>query len=175
MTTFDLLALGAILVCLLISASRGVFRELVSFLGWIIALIFARFYAIFAADVFLSSLQPRSLAVVIGFVLCYIACRLVLVLVAHLLDFTLKTIKLSALNRVLGASIGFVKGVLLVSIVVLLCSFSTLPEQASWKNALTAPWFEQLAALGLPYLPDFLQQHSSLSFRQPELFNNRLE
>lgn len=166
MTVFDLLAIAAILASLILSASRGLIRELVSFLGWIIALIFARFYATFAADVFLSSLQPRELAVVVGFVLCYIVCRAVLVIAAHILDFALEKIKLSTVNRLLGAMIGLIKGVLVVAVVVLVCSFSKLPESPAWQHAQTAPLFEQLARLGLPYLPEFLQKQSSLTRSQ---------
>ena len=41
-TTFDIAALLTVLVCLSISAMRGLMGEVVSFVGWIVALILAR-------------------------------------------------------------------------------------------------------------------------------------
>lgn len=163
MTIFDLLAISTILVSLIVSTYRGLIQELVSLLGWIIALIFARFFATLAADVFLSTLKPHELAVVVGFVLCFIVCRIILTIAAHLLDFALEKINLTSMNRLLGASIGLIKGVAAVTLIVLVCSFSKLPKTDAWQNAKTAPVFEQLASFGLPYLPEFLQKQSTFA------------
>ncbi|MDO4434624.1 MAG: CvpA family protein [Alysiella sp.] len=163
LTTFDYLAIGTILICLALSATRGLMRELLDFTGWVVALICARMFASSVADAFLINMKPRELAVVCGFVLVYILVRIGVALIQRSLDFAIKTTKLSSLNRFLGALLGVVKGILIVSIAVLFCSFSSLPENEAWKNAQTAPFFESLAAFSIPYLPDFLKKQIHLS------------
>lgn len=157
LTTFDFLAIGTIFACLLLSAIRGLVRELLDFFGWIVALLLARNFATSAADTFMPTMTPRELAVVCGFVLVYIACRIAIMLLNHILDFTLDKTKLTSINRVLGALVGGMKGILFVSIAVLVCSFSSLPDSEEWKHAMSAPFFEQIASYAVPYLPDFLQ------------------
>lgn len=179
LTLFDFLAIGSILVCVALSAMRGLVRELLDFFGWIIALIIARMLAVEVADTILPTMTPRELAVVCGFVLVYVAVRVALMVVNHILDFTLTKTKLTSVNRVLGALVGGVKGLFFIAIAVLVCSFSSLPESDAWKNAATAPFFEQLASYGVDYLPDFLQDqvvlpnHSS-SLPYPESSEPRL-
>ncbi|XXQ68492.1 CvpA family protein [Neisseriaceae bacterium B1] len=169
LTTFDFLAIGTVFACLILSAMRGLVRELLDFFGWIGALIMARMFAVSAADTFLPTMTPRELAVVCGFVLVYVVVRIALVLVNHVLDFTLTKTKLTSVNRVLGALVGGVKGVFFVAIAVLVCSFSSLPESDDWKNAVSAPFFEQLASYGIDYLPDFLQDQVVLPSRSGSL------
>lgn len=158
LTTFDFLAIATVLGCLILSAMRGLIREILDFFGWVAALIVARWYAVFAADTFLPTMTPRELAVVCGFVLVYVLARIILVLLNHILDFTLNKTKLTSINRFLGALIGGIKGLFIVAIAVLVCSFSTLPESDAWKNATLAPFFEGMASQLVPYLPDFLEE-----------------
>ena len=53
-------------------------------------------------------------------------------------------------------ALGSLKGVLVVSITVLLCAFSDLPKSSEWRDAVSAPFFESIALMGTPYLPEFL-------------------
>ena len=41
---------------------------------------------------------------------------------------------------------------------VLVCSFTTLPESESWQIAKTSKFFERMAKLLAPTLPDFLRE-----------------
>ena len=45
---------------------------------------------------------------------------------------------------------------LVVSITVLLCAFSDLPKSSEWRDSISAPFFESIALMGTPYLPEFL-------------------
>ena len=79
----------------------------------------------------------------------------------QLMKVVLKKTHLSELDRILGAVLGAIKGVIAVSLAVLACSFSDLPKQDDWKHAVTAPMFESLAMLAKPYLPKFLADQVS--------------
>ena len=161
-TTFDIAALLTVLVCLSISAMRGLMGEVVSFVGWIVALILARALAVPVSDVVFTSMNPRPMAVVCAFVLVYIAARIGIVLLHQVLDLVVKKVKLSGVNRMLGGILGTIKGVLVVGLVVLACSFSNLPQDPEWRNAVTAPFFEHIALMEKDYLPDFLANQVQL-------------
>lgn len=161
-TTFDIAALLTVLVCLSISAMRGLMGEVVSFVGWIVALILARALAVPVSDVVFTSMNPRPMAVVCAFVLVYIGARIGIVLLHQVLDLVVKKVKLSGINRMLGGILGTIKGVLVVGLVVLACSFSNLPQDPEWRNAATAPFFEHIALMEKDYLPDFLADQVQL-------------
>ena len=65
---------------------------------------------------------------------------------------------LGGVNRVLGGVFGAAKGVLLVTLAVLVCAFTDLPKTPEWQQAQTAFVFEQLAELTVPYLPPFVAE-----------------
>ena len=148
MTTFDLFAFGTILFCIVLSAMRGLMGEVFSFVGWLVALDVSNFM--------FSSMQPRELAVVCAFVATYVAARLALAFTHQVFDLVIKKAHLSTLNRIGGAALGSLKGVLVVSITVLLCAFSDLPKSSEWRDSISAPFFESIALMGTPYLPEFL-------------------
>lgn len=156
MTTFDLLAFGTILFCIVLSAMRGLMGEVFSFVGWLVALAIARLAAVDVSNVVFSSMQPRELAVVCAFVATYFAARLMLAFTHQVFDLVIKKAHLSTLNRLGGAVLGSLKGVLVVSIAVLLCAFSDLPKSNEWRDSASAPFFESIALMGTPYLPEFL-------------------
>ena len=155
-TTFDIAALLLIFVCIVISAMRGLLGEVIAFIGWLVALVAARFFAVPVSDVVFASMNPRPMAVVCAFVLVYIAARIGVVLLHQIVDLVVKKTKLTSINRLLGALLGAAKGMLVVSLIVLACSFSDLPKDPEWQNAQTAPFFQDIALLEKDYLPDFL-------------------
>lgn len=138
-TTFDIAALLTVLVCLSISAMRGLMGEVVSFVGWIVALILARALAVPVSDVVFTSMNPRPMAVMCAFVLVYIGAHWHRA-AAPSFGFGGEKVKLSGVNRMLGGILGTIKGVLVVGLVVLACSFSNLPQDPEWRNAATAPF-----------------------------------
>ena len=162
MTLFDWLALGLIGLSTALSLMRGLVAEAGALVRWIVALLAARWLAQPFADVAFVSLQPRPLAVAAAFVLLFVAAMLLQYFVRALLTSALSAVGLGGVNRLLGAAFGFVRGVLLVTLAVLVCSFTDLPQTAAWRQAQTAWIFEQLAQLALPYLPPVVSRYGSL-------------
>ena len=156
MTLFDLLAFTTIFACIVLSAMRGLMGEVFSFVGWLLALVVARFLAVDVSNIMFSSMQPRELAVVCAFVAIYVVTRLASAFTHQVFDLIIKKAHLSTLNRLGGAALGSLKGVLVVSIAVLLCAFSDLPKDNEWRDSISAPFFESIALMGTPYLPEFL-------------------
>ena len=158
MALFDMLALGVIVVCVVISMMRGVIAELLVLITWIVALIVAKVFATSFAEFALTAIQPPALAVVVGFVLLFAAAWLVQYLLRSLLTTAISAVGLGSVNRFLGGLFGAVKGVIIVTLAVLVCAFTDLPQTDAWRTALSAPYFEALAQIAVPYLPPFMAE-----------------
>ena len=158
MTLFDILALGLIGISVLVSMVLGVVAEVASLITWIVAFVVAKLFAAPFADMALSSIQPHALAVVVAFLLLFVAAWLLQHFLRSLLTSAITAMGLGGVNRVLGGVFGAAKGVLLVTLAVLVCAFTDLPKTPEWQQAQTAFVFEQLAELTVPYLPPFVAE-----------------
>ena len=128
MAIFDIVALGIIVVCILISMMRGVIAEVASLVIWVVAFLVAKMFAAPFAAVALTSVQPPQFAVAVGFILLFVAAWLVQHFLRSLLTSAVSAIGLGGVNRLLGAVFGAAKGVLIITLAVLVCSFTDLPQ-----------------------------------------------
>ena len=153
MAMFDMLALGVVFICIVLSMMRGVIAELLGLLTWIVALLVAKIFAVSFAQFALTSIQPEAFAVVVGFVLLFVAAWLAQYFFRSLLTSAVSAVGLGSINRLFGGLFGAAKGIIIVTIAVLVCAFTDLPKTDGWRTALSAPYFEALAIVAVPYLP----------------------
>lgn len=156
MTLFDVLALGLILLTTLIAMMRGLVGEIASLLCWVVAFVGAKLLAAPVADMAFTTMQPRALAVSLSYVMVFGVLWIIQRLMRTLITSALKSIGLGGVNRMLGACFGAIKGIIIVTLVVLICSFTDLPKSPVWRDSFTAGMFERLAMVAVPYLPSFL-------------------
>ena len=158
MTLFDILALGLISISVIVSMLRGVVAEVTSLITWVVAFVVAKIFAPSFAQLALSGIQPPALAVVVAFILLFVAAWVLQHFARSLLTSAVTAVGLGGVNRILGGVFGAIKGVLLVTVAVLVCAFTDLPQTPEWQQAQTAFMFEQLAQLAVPYLPPFMAE-----------------
>lgn len=154
MTIFDMSALAVILICIVVSMIRGAVTEIASLVSWVVSFMAARLFAEAFADAFLTSLQPRAVSVAAGFILVFAAAWLVQYLLRSLLSSSIAAMGLGSFNRMLGGILGAVKGILIMTLVVLVCSFTDLPKTQDWRESASAAYFETLASVAIPYLAE---------------------
>ena len=153
MAMFDMLALGVVFICIVLSMMRGVIAELLGLLTWIVALLVAKIFAVSFAQFALTSIQPEAFSVVVGFVLLFVAAWLAQYFLRSLLTNAVSAVGLGSINRLFGGLFGAAKGIIIFTIAVLVCAFTDLPKTDGWRTALSAPYFEALAIVAVPYLP----------------------
>lgn len=156
MAIFDMLAAAVILICIMISMTRGIIAEVASLAAWIVSFVIARMFGEAFAEAFLSNIQPHVLSVAVGFILVFAAAWLAMYLLRSLLTALVGSVGLGGVNRLMGALFGALKGGLIVTFVVLVCSFTDLPKTAGWRNSVSAVYFETLASTALPALSDYM-------------------
>lgn len=158
MALFDILALGIIGICVIVSMVRGVISEAASLITWVVAFIAAKSFADPFAKIALKSFEPHGLAVVVAFIIIFFAAWLLQHFLRSLLTAAVSAIGLGSVNRLLGGVFGAAKGILIVTLAVLVCSFTDLPKTDGWHRSVSAYYFESLAKMAVPYLPTVLAE-----------------
>lgn len=150
----DLLAFGVIAACIIMSLMRGVIAEISSLITWIVAFFIAKWFAVPFSEIAFKSFEPQALGVALAFIMLFIAAWLVQRFLRSLLTAGVSAIGLGSVNRLLGGVFGAAKGILLVTLAVMVCSYTDLPETEDWQASRSIPYFETLAHdVVMPYLP----------------------
>jgi len=163
----DIAILVILLFCTLMSLYWGVLRQLLALGGLVVGVLAARRYDQQATTLVSSAVQDNpELARLIGFVLVVLAVSLVVSVIASLLRLFVGLLFLGWLDHVLGGLLGFVQGLLLISVVLAVAS--ALPNAGlgdEIEGSTLAPLFGLPVRIVLPLLPEELQTISKSVFR----------
>jgi membrane protein required for colicin V production len=145
MSWIDLVILGVIVLSSLISLIRGFVKESISLVTWVIAGVVAFRYFIPLADLlepFVNSLTTRKW--ISGGIL-FIATLIVGAIVNFIVGQLVSRTGLSGTDKTLGVVFGAARGVLIVSMVVLLASLTPMPSAEWWQDSALIGFFQPLA------------------------------
>ena len=159
MTGFDFVVIGIVALSVLVGLMRGVVKEILSLAAWVLAFVVAKTFATTAADVMPSFINNPALRYLAGFILVFIVVMALAMLLSLLLSESLKALGLGVVDRVLGVLFGFLRGMVIVTILVLLAGLTQLPKTEVWRHALLSGTFETLAIMVKPWLPIDLANH----------------
>lgn len=161
MTVFDYAVLVIVGISILISLMRGAVREILSLLGWVLAFYVARTYAIQVMPLLPYDIPSEKLKMLAAFIIVFLAVLLITSLIAIALSGLLKEIGLGWLNRLLGGVFGFLRGLLIVTVLMILAGMTQLPKDERWTNAMFSAPLEALVKTVLLWLPKSITQHVS--------------
>lgn len=159
MTVFDYLVLFVLICSVVISTMRGLVKEVLSLLGWVVAFMVANAYGEMLATMLPEVLPGNTARLIIAFLALFIGVRLLMMLLTIAIDSVLKASGLSIADRGLGGLFGLGRGMVIVLAVVLLCGMTSIPQQTFWKQALLSPLAETAARTVKPLLPGNFAQH----------------
>ncbi len=129
----------------LLSLSRGFFKEVLSLLTWIIAIVVAWLFgsslSVHLEGMIDSALLREGAARLILFVAMLILGGLVNRIVAALVKFT----GLNGTDRLLGMVFGAMRGVLLVVVAIGLLSYTPAKQETWWQQSRLQPDFLMMA------------------------------
>lgn len=124
MTVIDILILIAIGAGIVIGFMKGLMRQLASILGLIVGLLAAKaLYASLADKLCPAVTDSMTVAQGLSFVVIWIAVPLIFTVLASILTKAMEAISLGWLNRWLGAVLGGVKYLLIVSLLICVVEF----------------------------------------------------
>jgi membrane protein required for colicin V production len=161
MTWFDYSIIAVIVVSALISLARGFVKEAMSLGVWVLAF--------WVSWTFFRDLAPRlsgwietpSVQLGLAFAILMIVILMVGGLVTFLMGKLVEHTGLSGSDRLIGMVFGAARGVLLVTVLVLLAGLTPFPDDPWWQESVLPPYFEELAL----WLRDLLPQDIAERFR----------
>ncbi|WP_312511225.1 CvpA family protein [Massilia sp.] len=159
MTIFDYLVLFVLITSVVISTLRGLVKEILSLLGWIVAFVVANAYGAELAPLLPEVIPGATARLIVAFIALFLGVRILMGLLSLAIGAVVEATGLSLADRGLGGLFGLARGIVIVLAGVILCGMTAIPQQAFWRDALLSPIAESGARTVKPFLPAALSQH----------------
>ena len=144
MGTVDIVIIVVIGILTITGFWKGIVKQIFGLVGVIAGYILAvKFYE--PSSKFLMSIHPGT-ARVISFIAIFLACIVVAHLVGWGIGKFLAISQLGLLNRIGGGLLGFLKGCILVAVMVMLLTALLSPKHSFFKNSSTMKYVLPVAA-----------------------------
>ena len=154
MTVVDVIIIFVIFLSALFSLIRGFVKEAVSLTTWIMATWISATFAPKMAVLLSGSIDSEAVRLATGFGLLFILTLMFGALVNFIISQFVKKTGLSGADRVLGVGFGFLRGLIIIVVFVVIGSMTPLPEQQWWQSSDLLGRFEELALMLKPYFPE---------------------
>jgi membrane protein required for colicin V production len=158
-TIFDYLVLFVLIASVVISTLRGLVKEMLSLVGWVVAFVVANAYGAELAPLLPEVLPGATARLMLAFIALFLGVRILMGLLSMAIGAVIAATGLSLADRGLGGLFGLARGIVIVLAAVILCGMTAIPQQDFWRNALFSPIAETGARTVKPFLPAALSQH----------------
>jgi membrane protein required for colicin V production len=152
----DFAILGILVISTFISLLRGFVREAMSLAGWILAFWVSLTFASGLSDLLTSSFEDPTFRLIAAFVGLFVLSLIVSSIVNFFAVKLVHRTGLTKMDRFLGVLFGFGRGLLIVTILVLLAGLTTLPREPWWHESFllfrfqaVAEWIQALLPAGI--------------------------
>lgn len=149
----DYIIIGIILISVAISFLRGFVREALSLLTWGTAIIAAIYYSTELSEVLAHKIHMPSLRLLVSFAIIFLSILILGSIASLFIASFIKKIGFSGTDRVLGVVFGLVRGILIVSMMIMVANFTQIPSHSEWKTSLLIPHFEVVANWLTQFIP----------------------
>lgn len=152
----DYIIIGVIFSSMLISFIRGLIKECISLSVWMVGVWAAIKFHQAIAHMLASYIESNSFRVVASFAIIFLAILILGALINYLLSFIVTKSGLSGFDRMLGVLFGGIRGVLLISVFLLLVSTTSLIQDSWWQESIFIPHFSLIIDWLREFLPNKL-------------------
>ena len=153
MTWFDWVVLCIVGLSTLFALLRGVIRELIALVAWIVGLVGALAFTPTLGAMLPDITEQPAVRYVLAFALIVIAALLVGALIAWPLSKAVRAAGLGFVDRFLGSLFGLARGIALVLAFVLVAGLTPLPRTDWWQRAVLVPPLVAAVFALRPHLP----------------------
>ena len=149
----DWICVAVLFVSLLVGAWRGLVVEVLSVVSWLAAFILAQWFApdVAARLPMAGAAEPVRYAA--GFVLVFVATLFAGALIGFVVSKLLSAVGLGAVNRLLGALFGVLRGALLILAATVVVGMTPWKSSAEWQASIGARWATATLGILKPVLP----------------------
>ncbi len=145
MTGIDIGIIVFIAISGVISWFRGVTREFISLFTWVAAIGVTFLYSHKFAIVLPDSIGGVTPRVITSALILFFGILMLGWLIGALVKKFLSTIKMSAVDRIIGLLFGLTRGIAIISLIVLLLNLTAIPQEPWWHESFFLPKFQRIA------------------------------
>lgn len=150
----DYLMLGIIGLSILLSLVRGFVREAISMATWVLAIWIVVHFSAHFSQYFVDHIASNSLRLLLSSGVLFLGTLVTGAVVGSIFGNMLSKAKLSGTDRCLGAAFGLARGVLVVSLLVMLVRATSLTETTLWTQSALLPQFDRVSVYMSQLLPN---------------------
>ena len=141
----------------LLGLTRGMVREIFALIGWLAAFFVSLYFSNEVAEALPFKAVGAMGRTLIAVILIVIGCVFVAGLVGKIIRKILSSVSVGAEDHLLGTLFGFLRGVLIVAILVYVCGATEfISKQSWWKSSELVPYVEKGIVFCSPYMPEWL-------------------
>jgi len=159
----DYLILGIILISSGISIVRGFIKEVLSLASWILSFWVALMFHPHLATLLIDYVATPSIRLFAAFFALFIVTLILGALVNHLLSQLVEKTGLTGTDRSLGVVFGLLRGLAIVTLLVLVAGATPMPADSWWQNSILLEFFEQMAIWARSFLPNNIAEYINFS------------
>lgn len=159
MVVADFIVLGIIVLSVVVSLMRGFVKEAMSLAGWLLALWISMTFSSGMAELFGDSIKDPTLRLLAAFICLFVLSLIVGAIINFFASQFVQRAGLTGIDRTIGGVFGLLRGVLLVTIIVMLLGLTTLPKEAWWDESFFMFRFEVIATWLKDLLPDDIARY----------------
>lgn len=163
MVWVDYLIIGIIILSSGISIVRGFIKEVLSLASWVLSFWVAMMFYPHVATLLTDYILTPSIRLFTAFTSLFIVTLILGALVNHLISQIVEKTGLTGTDRALGILFGLVRGVAIVTLLVLLAGATPMPEDSWWKTSILLEHFENLAIWVRSFLPTDIAEYIHFS------------
>jgi membrane protein required for colicin V production len=164
----DYCIIAALVLSVLMGLWRGFIGEMLALACWVLAFWVAwKFGDRLAGG--LTAVDEPSVRLLLGYAICFIGVLIAGAIVSFLMRKLIAGSGLSGSDRMLGMVFGLVRGLALVTFLVLILGFTPLPRDPWWHQSQLLPAFQRYALWLSAQLPAEVTKHLDLRGVLPQI------
>lgn len=160
MNALDIAILVVLLMSTFLGAWRGLVREAISALTWVISFVLAWFFAGTVSRLLIKISDEPVLRQLLAFALIFLAVFVLGMVVSWLIHKYIPPKRgFRIANNTLGGLIGAARGAAIVIAIFLVAGLTSFPQRPWWHHSSFAPYFERAAVYVAGYIPRDIARH----------------
>jgi membrane protein required for colicin V production len=157
----DIVILVVVGISALLGLFRGLVREVISLVGWVVSGWLAFKFAGPVAQHLANVVSLPSARMALAFIGLLLSSLLVFGIIGFLVGKLVDSTGLTGTDRMLGVIFGFARGVAVVTVLVILAGLTPVPRDPWWHQSRFVGHLEQLAKIAIKWLPPNFAKHFS--------------
>ena len=153
MTWLDYAVLGVMGVSVVWGAWRGLVREVIAIIGWVLAFLLANLLSPSLSNALPESMPSPELRFLVAFIALFVTALAVTTMAGLLISKLVRVVGLGGLDRMLGSAFGAARGALILLAFALFSGLTALPQKPLWRDSVTGQPLSRAALAVRGWLP----------------------